>query len=82
MDCHRDRWLTSPQTYDVGLQDEANERMFNPPSLIGVSQHQDVLLHDGRAHSLRDLLENHAHELPHALSSDQIDLLVEYLESL
>jgi cytochrome c peroxidase len=82
MDCHRDRWLTSPQTYDVGLQDEAHEKMFNPPSLIGVSQRQDVLLHDGRAHSLRDLLENHVHELPHALSSDQIDLLVEYLESL
>ncbi len=81
-DCHRDRWLTSPQTYDVGLQDEAHEKMFNPPSLIGVSQRQDVLLHDGRARSLRDLLENHVHELPHALSTKQVDLLVEYLESL
>lgn len=81
-DCHRDQWLTSPQTYDVGLEDEAKQKLFNPPSLIGVSQRQDVLLHDGRASSLRVLIEKHAHQLPRPLKAEQVDLLVEYLESL
>ncbi len=81
-DCHGGRWLTTPETYDVGLVDEATQRLFNPPSLIGVSQREDVLLHDGRAGSLRDLLEHHAHQLPHALSAVEIDTLVEYLERL
>lgn len=81
-DCHQGRWLTSSERYDVGLADEADERSFNPPSLVGVSQRQDVLLHDGRASSIRDLLERHPHQLPRSLSPREVDQLVEYLESL
>ena len=48
------RWLTNREVYDVGFVDENEQRLFNPPSLVSVSQRQDVLFHDGRAGSLRE----------------------------
>ncbi len=81
-DCHRGKWLTSSESFDIGLRDEVDMTRFNPPSLIGVSQRQGALLHDGRARSLRDLLEHHAHELPRSLTALEQNQLVEYLESL
>jgi hypothetical protein len=81
-DCHSGDWFTSPETYDVGLSDEAQRRRFNPPSLVAVSQRQDVLLHDGRASSLRDLLQNYPHQLKRDLTEPELDQLVAYLEGL
>jgi cytochrome c peroxidase len=81
-DCHSGDWFTSPETYDVGLSDEAQQRRFNPPSLVAVSQRQHVLLHDGRASSLHDLLQNHPHQLKRDLTEPEIDQLVAYLEGL
>lgn len=90
VDCHSGRWMTSSGTYAVGLADGsidesidgAEEGFFNPPSLIGVSQRQDVLLHDGRAGSLRNFLEQHSHQLTHELTQAEVDELVAYLQGL
>ncbi len=80
--CHGGKWYTSAENYDVDLADQNNHRLFNPPSLVSISQRQDVLLHDGRATSLRDLLENHHHELSRELSKSEVNRLVAYLEQL
>ncbi|HHK42292.1 MAG TPA: hypothetical protein ENJ50_07730, partial [Planctomycetaceae bacterium] len=54
-DCHVPPRYTSEETYDVGLVDERGMRMFNPPTLLGVSQ-RHRWLHDGRARSLEEVL--------------------------
>ncbi|MFN3192268.1 MAG: cytochrome c peroxidase [Aureliella sp.] len=81
-ECHAGKNLTSPETYDVGLVDEANERQFNPPSLRGVSQRQTALLHDGRAGSLSEVFEKEQHQLDAPLTKKQLGQLVAYLQSL
>lgn len=81
-ECHRGRWLTQPASFDVGFEDQNGMRQFNPPSLRGVSQRQGALFHDARATSIRDVLETHQHQLPRQLDSQELQMLVEYLESL
>jgi hypothetical protein len=81
-DCHSGRWLTNREVYDVGFVDENEQRLFNPPSLVSVSQRQDVLFHDGRAASLKEMLEKQLHQLPRALSPEEVTQLVNYLERL
>lgn len=81
-DCHRGRWLTSAESYDVGLSDQAQQRYFNPPSLIAVSQRQNTLLHDGSVSSLRQLLIQHPQPFSRATTDDELSALVAYLESL
>jgi cytochrome c peroxidase len=57
--CHRGSYYTSKGTYDVGLEPDGGPyKLWNPPSLIGLYD-RGPYLHDGRAKSLRDLLENH-----------------------
>ena len=73
--------FTSDQIVEVGLSDEAGGVKFNPPSLRGVSQ-LDRLFHDGRAGGLRQVFEEHAHQLPNALDEPDLDALVRYLEGL
>jgi DNA-binding beta-propeller fold protein YncE len=73
--------FTSDQIVEVGLADEQGATKFNPPSLRGVSQ-QERFFHDGRAVTLRSVFEDHGHQLPEGLSSEELDALVRYLQSL
>jgi CxxC motif-containing protein (DUF1111 family) len=72
---------TSDAVYDVGFEDEAGLKKFNPPSLRGVSQRQS-LLHDGRAASLKELFTEHSHQLAEPLSETDLNALLEFLRSL
>lgn len=81
-DCHAGPRLTTPDTYDVGLYDEVDLKLFNPPSLVSLSQRQNSLLHDGRAKSIRDVFEKERHQLSEAVSPSDIEALIAYLQSL
>jgi cytochrome c peroxidase len=80
--CHAGHLYTSPDVYDVGLVDEREHRLFNPPSLLGVSQRQGALFHDGRANSLHDVFTRIGHQVPERFTQAQVDALVAFLESL
>ena len=80
-DCHQPARFTSPEIYDVGLQDRLGNRRFNPPSLLGVSQ-RSALFHDGRAASVRDVLMGHRHGIGQDTSQTEIEELIDYLNSL
>jgi mono/diheme cytochrome c family protein len=80
-DCHQSPSYTSPEVYDVGLKDEIGNREFNPPSLLGVSQRQE-LLHDGRAKSLSELFEKFRHGDAHLLNDKKRADLTAFLRSL
>ncbi|HAA71644.1 MAG: hypothetical protein CMJ70_13675 [Planctomycetaceae bacterium] len=80
-DCHQPNRFTSPEIYDVGLQDRFGNRRFNPPSLLGVSQ-RSALFHDGRAASVRDVLMGHRHGIAQDVSQTEIEELIDYLNSL
>jgi len=57
--CHKGEEYTSEGTYDVGLEEDGSPfAKWNPPSLRGVWD-RGPYLHDGRALSLEDLLEEH-----------------------
>lgn len=71
---------TSDSTYDVGIHDEAGLKLFNPPSLRGVSQ-RDRLFHDSRAKSLDDVLDQ-GHFTQADLSADERSALLRFLKSL
>ncbi len=73
--------FTTDAVFEIGLEDEQGLRKFNPPSLRGVSQRQ-AFLHDGRAQSLRSVFEDHAHQIPHGLSSTDLNALLEFLRSI
>ncbi len=79
--CHVPPEYTSPERYDVGLDDEVGNREFNPPSLRGVSR-RDALLHDGRAASLEDVFQKERHPRGLALTSREIADLVTFLRAL
>ncbi len=80
-DCHQPPTYTSPETYDVGLADERGETEFNPPSLRGVSQRNE-LFHDSRAKSLQGVLEKYHHGDGHKLSKKERADLIAFLRSL
>ena len=71
---------TTDSTFDVGLHDEAGRKLFNPPSLLGVSQ-RDSLFHDARAKTLDDVLEQ-GHYLQTPLSREEQVVLLRFLKSL
>lgn len=71
---------TSDSTYDVGIHDEAGLKLFNPPSLRGVSQ-RDRLFHDSRAKSLDDVLDQ-GHFTQTELNAEDRSALLRYLMSL
>lgn len=80
-ECHRPPTYTSPATFDVGLADEAGNRLFNPPSLSGVSQ-RSPYFHDNRATRLVDVMVEHDHDGAESLSKGEIDDLIKFLKSL
>ena len=80
--CHAGADYTSPASYDVGLVDQRGLREFNPPSLVGVSQRERSLLHDGQANSIEQLFSVHKHQLTKPLSQAELKSLVAFLSSL
>ena len=79
--CHEPPLYTTPQSYDVDLEDKLGNRRYNPPSLRGVGQ-RGPYFHDNRASELRDVFEVHGHQLRRDLSTEEIDDLVAFLRSL
>lgn len=79
--CHIAPTYTSPLSYDVGLADAAGNRTFNPPSLRGVGSRK-TLFHDASAHSLQDVLVNSKHQLSRTLTSEELESLVAFLQSI
>ncbi len=81
-DCHAGSTYTSHDVYDVGLVDENRQKLFNPPSLRGVSQRGPELFHDGRANGLRGVLVDKKHRLEENLSEQQVADLIAFLSTL
>ncbi len=79
--CHFAPSYTSHANYDVGLNDENGVNEFNPPSLRGVSQ-RGPYFHDGRAATLREVLEKHRHPGGLELETDDIRDLLSFLNSI
>ncbi len=83
--CHAPPEYTSPNTYDVQLEDDGSPyRRWNPPSLRGLWL-RGPYLHDGRAATLDELLQGpHAPEKLGgiALTNEQRRDLIAFLESL
>jgi DNA-binding beta-propeller fold protein YncE/cytochrome c peroxidase len=83
--CHAPPEYTSPNNYDVQLEDDGSPyRRWNPPSLRGLWQ-RGPYLHDGGAATLDELLQGpHAPEKlgGHALSAEERRDLIAFLESL
>jgi YVTN family beta-propeller protein len=79
--CHEPPAYTSAKTFDVGLADEAGNRLFNPPSLRGVSQ-TGPFFHDGRARTLSDVFAKHRHGLKAELARNDLDDLLSFLADL
>jgi YVTN family beta-propeller protein len=79
--CHAPPFYTSAKTYDVGLADEAGNKMFNPPSLRGVGQ-AGPYFHDNRAGSLDEIFTVHRHQLKKELTKEELADLVHFLRSL
>jgi cytochrome c peroxidase len=79
--CHVPPRYTSPGVYDVGLEDEAGNRRFHPPSLRGVAQ-RDAYFHDNRARSLAQVFSVGSHHVGDELPAADLAALVAFLESL
>ncbi|MCO6457562.1 MAG: hypothetical protein J5I93_19855 [Pirellulaceae bacterium] len=79
--CHRPPTYTSAGVYDVRLTDRLGARRFNPPSLLGVGQ-RDLLLHDGLATSLEQVILELRHPAGRSLDPDDARALLEFLRSL
>jgi cytochrome c peroxidase len=83
--CHKGDNYTSQSNYDVNLEpDRSPYRLWNPPSLRGLFD-RGPYLHDGRAKTLTDLLQNH--HLPEKLGGQSLtarerQALLEFLSSL
>ncbi len=81
-DCHAGSKYTSNDVYDVGMVDENRQKLFNPPSLRGVSQRGPELFHDCRADGLRGVLVDKKHRLEEKLSEAQVADLIAFLNAL
>ncbi len=81
-DCHSGSSYTSHDVYDVGLVDENRQKLFNPPSLRGISQRGPELFHDGRANGIRGVLVDKKHRLEESLTEQQLEDLLAFLNAL
>jgi cytochrome c peroxidase len=83
--CHQGDLYTSQGTYDVHLEPDGSPYpLWNPPSLRGLMD-RGPYLHDGRAKSLEDVLQNHhAPEKLGAppLTEQELQALIEFLKAL
>lgn len=81
-ECHSDDRYTSFGVYDIGVKDENEKHLFNPPSLKGLSQRGPMLFHDNRANGIRGVLVDEKHQLTEALTDKDLENLIVFLESL
>ena len=85
MECHRGPHYTDGKVHDVGLGSRADRYDgFNTPTLVRVGR-KTKLLHDGRASSLREVLEgdhNPAQVTGKRLTDDELSDLLIYLKQL
>jgi cytochrome c peroxidase len=79
--CHEFGAYTSNDTYHVGFNDRSGSDKFNPPSLRAVS-HRWRLLHDNRASSVRDVVKTLGHQNDGELTTEELEDLVYFVESL
>jgi YVTN family beta-propeller protein len=79
--CHAAPYYTTAKTYDVGLPDETGHRLFNPPSLRGITQ-AGPYLHDGRARTLEEVFGKYRHQLKGELSKEELGDLLAFLGAL
>lgn len=84
--CHAGPTYTSEATYDVGLKDKEGNKLFNPPSLRGIS-HRGPFFHDNSAATLEDVFLKHKHPAggegeTGESSAEEVRDLVRFLESL
>lgn len=79
--CHAAPTFTTPKTYDVGLTDKQGNKLFNPPSLRGVS-HRGPFFHNNSAATLEDVFQKHQHPANVKYSDEDVRDLVRYLKSL
>ncbi|RUL87914.1 hypothetical protein TsocGM_10195 [Tautonia sociabilis] len=84
--CHSGPEFTDGEIHLVGLEDRRDVyKGYNPPTLVGVYDH-DPYLHDGRARTLRDVLTgDHAPDLVTGLgelTEQELSDLIEYLKTL
>lgn len=79
--CHAGPAFTTPRAYDVGLTDKQGNKLFNPPSLRGVS-HRGPFFHNNSAATLEDVFLKHQHPGDGRYSAEEIGDLVKYLKSL
>ena len=81
-ECHSDDRYTSFGVYDIGIKDENEKHLFNPPSLKGLSQRGPMLFHDNRANGIRGVLVDEKHQLTEELTDKDLENLIVFLESL
>ncbi|MCU0711767.1 MAG: hypothetical protein MUC43_06880 [Pirellula sp.] len=81
-ECHGEDRYTSFGVYDIGVKDENDKRLFNPPSLRGLSQRGPMLFHDNRANGIRGVLVDEKHQLTEELADADLENLIRFLESL
>lgn len=83
--CHSGETFTTAETFDGAVEDSKDrDRLYNPPSLRGVSTRRRFL-HTGKAKSLEQVISQYhrPEELVGAsMNEDEIRSLVEYLKSL
>jgi len=84
--CHSGPYFTDGKIHTTGIEEKGDVyKGYNTPSLIGVYD-RPLLLHDGRARSLKDVLTKH-HNPDHLvgqgeLTADELADLIAYLNSL
>lgn len=79
--CHAPPTFTTPKAYDVGLTDKQGNKLFNPPSLRGVS-HRGPYFHNNSAAELEDVFLKHQHPNEAKYGEEEVRDLVKYLKSL
>jgi cytochrome c peroxidase/sugar lactone lactonase YvrE len=79
--CHSGTYLTDQELHDVGTDTDIEAGPFDTPSLIEAWRTAPYL-HDGRAQTINDVLEAFSHGSASGLTDDEIDDLVEYVNSL
>jgi cytochrome c peroxidase len=79
--CHAAPTFTTPKTYDVGLTDKQGNKLFNPPSLRGVS-HRGPFFHNNSAATLEDAFLKHQHPANAKYNDEEVRDLVKFLKSL
>jgi YVTN family beta-propeller protein len=79
--CHAPPAYTTPHVYDVGLPDSQGNRLFNPPSLRGLS-HRGPYFHDNSAATLEDVFHVHGHGLEGDFGGSELADLLTFLWNL